>query len=81
MNGESCGGSGSNLVVAKVNNGTWNWAKQTGGQSKAVPLADNLIYKNSSLYVLGGIYPCTSDSTKQVVIGSTTIQQQNNVLF
>ena len=47
MNGESCGGTGSNLVVAKVNNGTWNWAKQTGGQSKAYPHDDGLIYKNS----------------------------------
>ena len=78
MNGEACGGGGGNLAIGKVNNGSWSWAKQVGGQSRSTPLWHGLVYKDSNLFIMGNVYPCTSDTTKQIVIGSTTITQSNN---
>ena len=78
MNGESCGGSGQNLAIGKINSGSWQWAKQIGGQSWSLGLSDGLVFTGSNLVFAGQSWPCFFDSTKQIVIGSTTINNMNN---
>ena len=78
MNGEHCGGSGANLAIGKINSGSWQWAKQIGGQSWSLGLSDGLVFTGSNLVFAGQSWPCFFDSTKQIVIGSTTINNMNN---